>query len=784
MLVPPVDRRCALPNFCVVLLALFALVSPVQAQVILRGQRIQIIQGGQVPIGFLQPQRQKIQLTAPHVDEISGNTASRLEQMRALVADKNWDEAGDILRELSADTSDRVVALDADRYVSLPIYCQWELAHLPADVAAAYRRRVDPLAEQRYREGMTNRNEAQLGRVVDELFCSSWGDDALLALGELALERGDYTAARRYWEQISPLTRDPNGKPLWLSLRGVDLDKHWPEIERRWPLRPQPPTWLAYPDTDIDLADVRARLTLVSIRAGELDRAALELETFRRWHPNAAGRFGGQEGPYTAALEKLLASAKEWPAPPPDRNWPTFAGTQSRSPAAAPVGQFAKASWATTIALSESDSPRHRAIRTSNNQPPDAQVRESERALSYFPVVVDGLLLYADATTVSAVNLATGKPTITPDGKLFHVEATAGDANAAMLRSQFVAAGVPRFSLTVIDGIVYARVGQVTTARLQPGAPSPVGERLVGIDLKRDGLLAFQAKPDDEGWSFDGTPVGDGRRVYVAMRHGDVTPHAYVACFDVATGHRLWRASIGSADTSAGGAGDEITHNLLSLVGDRIYFNTNLGLVAALDTEEGRIQWICRYERRADMSTATSGNAPLHFDRDPSPCLIHDGLVIVAPSDTPLVFALDADTGRPIWWNDKLADALHLLGVVDESLIVTGNRFCSLDVRTGRTRFAWPESEHAGIRGMGHGALAGSEVFWPTRKEIYFFDAHTGARTRPPVDLSSVSEGGANLIAANGYLVVAGREALTAAGPAPAQPLEKSKQPPKVAAAN
>ena len=29
-------------------------------------------------------------------------------------------------------------------------------------------------------------------RVVDELYCSSWGDDALLALGELALERADY----------------------------------------------------------------------------------------------------------------------------------------------------------------------------------------------------------------------------------------------------------------------------------------------------------------------------------------------------------------------------------------------------------------------------------------------------------------------------------------------------------------------------------------------------------------------------------------------------------------
>ena len=488
---------------------------------------------------------------------ISGNTASRLEQVRALAADKNWDEAVDILRELSADSTDRVVALDGERFVSLPTYCQWELARLPADALAAYRRRVDALAEKWYREGVSNRDTAQLGRVVDELFCSTWGDDALLALGELALERGDYAAARRYWEQISPLTRDPNGKPLWLSLRGVDLDKHWPEIERRWPLRQQPPTLARLPGHGHRLGRPAWRDSRWSQScAGELDRAALELDALRRWHPEATGRLGGQDGPYAAALEKLLAAAKEWPTQPPDINWPTFAGAQSRSPNAAPVGPFGKTAWANPIKLSANETTRPRiAVPFDPNQA--TQVRESDRALSYFPVIVNGLLLYADATTVSAASLATGKPAITPDGTLFRIEATAGDTNAAMLRSQYVAAGVPRFSLTVIEGIAYARVGPVTTARIQAAGPPPVRERLVGIDLKRDGLLAFQKSRMTKGWSFDGTPVGDGRRIYVAMRHGDVTPHAYVACFDVATGHRLWRTSVGSADTPAAGNGDD-----------------------------------------------------------------------------------------------------------------------------------------------------------------------------------------------------------------------------------
>ena len=110
------------------------------------------------------------------------------------------------------------------------------------------------------------------------------------------------------------------------------------------------------------------------------------------------------------------------------------------------------------------------------------------------------------------------------------------------------------------------------------------------------------------------------------------------------------------------GCGDEITHNLLTLVGDRIYFNTNLGLVAALDADSGEICWLHRYDGSPASHSRRGIAMPLHFDRDPSPCLYHDGLVIVAPSDTPDVFALDAEPAKLIWTNDQLADALAAAG--------------------------------------------------------------------------------------------------------------------------
>ena len=128
------------------------------------------------------------ELSPPQVDLISSTTAARLEQVRALAADKNWDEAIDILQQLAADDSSRVVDLGDGRFVPLRTYCHLQLSRLPAEALAAYRRRVDPLAERWYVAGLKEHDERLLMRVVDELYCSSWGDDALLALGELALE--------------------------------------------------------------------------------------------------------------------------------------------------------------------------------------------------------------------------------------------------------------------------------------------------------------------------------------------------------------------------------------------------------------------------------------------------------------------------------------------------------------------------------------------------------------------------------------------------------------------
>ena len=90
-------------------------------------------------------------------------------------------------------------------------------------------------------------------------------------------------------------------------------------------------------------------------------------------------------------------------------------------------------------------------------------------------------------------------------------------------------------------------------------------------------------------------------------------------------------------------------------------------------------------------------------------------------------------------------------------------------------QFVWPESEHAGVRGFGRGLVAGEEVFWPTRDRIYVFDVITGQQTREPIDISALGSTGANLVAAEGRLLVVGQDRMMLLGPQP-QPKPRKEE--------
>ncbi len=745
------------------------------------------------------------------VDEVDQGTMAHLQNAAALVAGGQYGEALGRLRQVAETDEGKVIQIRPDRYINVGDYCQMRIAALPEKALQLYRRRVDPLAEQWYRAGLGQSDGRLLRQIVAQMFCSSWGDDALLALGERALERGDPASARAYWMRLfaSPpevisgevfqkarrlQSLNPNDAMLleahyvrqtaapagagdgevWFVRKtlpaGPRSDGQTERLVRFWADRGQIDQRLAYPDSPLPRAAIRARILLADIMEGSYQRAAAGLERFRKLHPGARGRLAGKEVDYAERLASLLAESKQWPLSPCGGDWTTFGGSVEREKTVDTTGviqpNVRPPVWRHAFLLHPPASPRTdvRPLR-------QGRVGESAgRLLSYHPVIVGRHLFVATADSIYAWDVQTGKPAW-PAGDENSDEKAAGliyRDDDPQPEQPIASRGVARFTLSIHGTMLMARMGSTITAHPRRDddrrrAP-PAKSRLVILDISEQGqgrLLRDGITAQQPGWAFEGVPISDGRNLYVAVRRADVQSEAHVECYDLSSNPptRLWRRFISAADTPGGDHLAERTGNLLTLHGDRLYFNTNLGTVAALSTRDGRIVWIHRYRRATGGHLSMLKETP-YFYRDLNPCLYHRGTLFVAPSDTPAIIALDAATGGLLWSTGAAAGATQLLGVADGQLIAAGDRLISIDADSGRRLYRWPDGDRPEPRGNGRGLIAGGLVYWPTREQIFIFDlsasraAGAARMPREPIRLVRRRATGGNLLVSSGRLLI------------------------------
>jgi outer membrane protein assembly factor BamB len=312
--------------------------------------------------------------------------------------------------------------------------------------------------------------------------------------------------------------------------------------------------------------------------------------------------------------------------------------------------------------------------------------------------------------------------------------------------------------------MVLARTGNPRTTRAD-AERSTGDDGLVGLAIE-GGLLKLKVEPPGERWAFEGAPILDKDRVLVAMRQADVHPRAVIACFSRKDGRLLWQRFIAAGDTPSRPGWEVVSHNLLTLCGDTVYYNTNLGAIASLAARDGRVHWIKQYDRarEGDLSKLKG-----HFHRDLTPCVYHRGIVYCAPADTPFIFALDAVTGQTLWASDLAEDVVHLLGVSSGRLVASGDRLWWFDAASGEVVARWPEGPGAGLHGYGRGLIAADAVLWPTREQrIFVFDIATARQRREPIDLRPLDVRAGNLIVAGNHLIIAGAKEIVALGPPPA----------------
>lgn len=653
-----------------------------------------------------------------------------VETAREHIREGQWEQAIPILQELIETNGDSMVPLEAGRFGSVADFCHLLISSLPPAGLTEYRNRMDGQASEWLADGRERLDEVPLRRVVDRAFNSSFGDEALWLLGELAFEQGRFAQARQHWQLLAPANPTP------------------PEVTEG----DEPRLYLTYLDSDIPLAEVLARLVLCSIFEGDLRRAEVEAAAFRELHPDADGTLAGSEGLLADLLDRQLEQSRQWPASQTSAPQnPTFAGRPDRGhiPTQDPI--INGVAWRTApIVRSHLKGPAGR-----------------NDTLTLFPLVYDGTVFVANAGSIYAFNLDTGRPMWPIDG------ADNGEIMTSLLNGPVMAdlpsSGVPWYTLSISGGRLYSRMGLPFTRRSKHEGSSFT--ELVGLDLDREGELSFRVTPDSldsqaespeaTHWSFEGTPVVANGRVYAAARRGTPEDETVVACFDAETSRLIWQRRVCVSLRNIPDHYNVVGHHLMTLGDGRLFIKTGTGAVAALDAETGRVLWVVTWPIERDATYDQESSPQRH---GLTPGLYHRGVLYTVTRSRELM-ALDATTGQPFWERRMPDRILHLLGIVDGRLILSGKALWAVDIHSGDD--AWPTQPEVGFTnpdgfGYGRGALTESSVFWPLRDEILQVAHRTGEITRRIPLRQAYGLQGGNLLVAGNYLIIARPDRLAA----------------------
>lgn len=749
-----------------------------------------------------------VSTTEARVLAVTSNVERELAQIDTLVEAGAWGEAVDALLRLSDESADEMLAITDNYYLPVQTATGMRIARWPAAGLAVYRQRADAAARSLYERGIRQRDSQALAAVVDEYFASSAGDDALLALADMALEAGRTNEARGYLLQLSRATLAPNGLPWGVALGELDLEDNKVRdavLAQVTSAKVPTDSSLVYPDTDIPVAEIMARLAMVSIRERAFDRAARELAVLQLADPTAEATIGGRQANLAEALTATLQAAREWPAAAPLSDWPTFGGNAARSGVAQSFGDLSQVEWRRPLVEAPTRAAQSQVL-INLNERFARPVAMAPKQLFVYPLFAGSAVTIEQQGEWLALDPQTGKllygetdeplageqadqpiarvenrnnPVQRPLGQAqLQLRVQAGGRGGVIIQNgpaqqRIIIRGravngpvvlgnaIRGFQSTYLQPVPPAAISgsllyHVTSEDSRTGAPQ---YRLEATDLSAEGKLRLQIEAG-EGREFSGPPVVTEEHIYLPLRDASAGGRIAMACYARTTGRPLWHSEV--ASITADGADQS---DVLVAGEGMLYLSTDAGVIVAVRASDGRVMWARTYKRwnsikPNDLSQVTS--------RQHGTAMFAPGALVCMPSDSPSLFALDPVSGRTLWVNDQAWSVDQLLGVAAGRLIASGRELWMIDPATGQTEFQWPDSPAAGVTGSGRGCLAGDEVFWPTERSIHVFSAATGQQTRNPIALDNLGGvGGANLIPCGDGLLVATKKELILLGDKP-----------------
>lgn len=693
--------------------------------------------------------------------------------------DKQWSEAGEIYRKVLAEFGDRAIRVpeesrreknfvtETNRWVSVRELIMARQAAWPAKGRDAYRQRADAQAGVLWNraidpDGDPKQAIADLKRLASEYYLSSFGDKALERLGDLAFQSGQFVEAAKWYAGLARRPDSPVNEPGMLAIPAV------------------------HPSPSSSPAVLSAKLILAQYAAGRLTKSEQVnlIKAYAAAFPQASGSFAGRSGPIAASLARAMTEDGIYLPPVASEDWPTFAGDPARNRVVDEAIGLGARQWRVSVEPITAGRSTVQGMQFQGgfgrrggfmprNMPMNPNRNNGQPLLAYHPIVVDDQVIICNDRRISAFNL---NEAAKPDGSVGMLWRQEFEAPQRGQGAMISSAG-PRMTLTSRNGRIYARMGDSGVSLDFGNRMNPSNAFLVALDARNKGQILWRVashqiplphvndKDTLQGATLEGTPVADDRRIYVVVTLSGPQTSTYVASLSAVTGEILWVKYLFDApnpfnlQAAMMGYQANHAHHLLTLAEDQLFYQSDSGAVASLEPETGQLRWLTAYPKRED---AVNPGISMTSRRDLNPAVFADGMVYVAPADSPHLLALEASSGALKWKSAPLPDVVHLVGVSGGNLFATGDRAWTLEAATGKIVRSWPDTG-SGYEPAGRGLMAGTFLYWPTANEIHILDQKTGLRsTRGSIRLKErFQTSGGNLALGDGYLVVAGTDNLS-----------------------
>ncbi|MEZ6090799.1 MAG: PQQ-binding-like beta-propeller repeat protein [Pirellulaceae bacterium] len=600
---------------------------------------------------------------------------------------------------------------------------RWSVAK--GDVAVAYRKRIDPIARVAFEAARQTKSLTDAQRVADAFLATSYGDDALLLVADLAMERGWVEVARGAITRIDRRlqatgigngTVDQVPAVPWnhlLAATAAPVDQVAVQVSR-------PDVGLAfgtYVGSDLPLPRVALRIPYASLLNQETERAANELALCRALFSY------NEDDSFVAMLQKRIDRSE---------------GTSNRRELPSKLDHFPR--W--TVDL-QSTSPTD----------PFRSANVAAMSPSFLPTLWKKRVIVQDVNHIVAFDLQTGKPWPTLDQVDVKLFDSGQPADQWLPPANLPADGAPQFSLQVDQNRLMARLGPAVSGWLPVVNKSPESASSIAVfDLSIEGGLldAYPRSLDAprwEGYEFEGTPTLVGDRIFcgITRREGSLLT-SRVVCLDTRSAAVLWASpELTTGTMLSDRAVNRVTHARVVHRQGMLFYQAALGVVVSLDAETGQPRWLVRYPRGDDDDSPYHNSVATTSRRDGSPVLLDGQQAIAAPADSDRIFSLDSTTGRPLWVTapERAINVQYLLGTTSTHLIVSGQQLYWIDKLRGTVDRAFPGGRsHATVGGSvtrgsaGRGIVDDEQIYWPTDEAILVFGLNGGWIDR--IDLQSV----------------------------------------------